>query len=463
MGSVYPRRKKLWIRFKGPDGWTQQKTPYHIGEEKKARKLLLDVEANVTAGIKFDPKNASGPVTVAAYTRKWLEERRSLVADSKNDEARLKYHVLPAIGGMRLDEVRPRHLVDMFRALRDANKLAPKSILNVYSTVKALFRDAKMADLLIGDTPTILTKYQLGEAVDKDPEWRVTARYSRDELEILISDPRLPIDRRVLYALEGIAGLRLGEAAGLRFRHYDPSLQPLGGLLIATSYDKGRTKTKQPRRMPVHPTLAAILAEWKLSDWPSMMGRQPTPDDLVVPLPPDHASRRKVRGTAEGMREKGYCFKRFRDDLGLIGFRHRRGHDLRRTMVSLTREDGARKDILELCTHNPRKTGSSIDVYTTFPWEALCGEVAKLRIQRRTPDNIVALRAAVAATGAFDDEPPEPHPPAPPPRSGGPRNRGLARSLATPLATPVADSKGIRDLSSWRRRESNPGPEALCS
>ena len=23
MGSVYPRRKKLWIRFKGPDGWTQ--------------------------------------------------------------------------------------------------------------------------------------------------------------------------------------------------------------------------------------------------------------------------------------------------------------------------------------------------------------------------------------------------------------------------------------------------------
>jgi hypothetical protein len=32
---------------------------------------------------------------------------------------------------------------------------------------------------------------------DKDPEWRATARYSREELEILISDPRLPLDRRV--------------------------------------------------------------------------------------------------------------------------------------------------------------------------------------------------------------------------------------------------------------------------
>ena len=195
MGSVYPRRKKLWIRFKGPDGWTQQKTPYHVGEESKARKLLLDVEARMTAGVEFDPTNASGPITVMAYARKWIGERRNLVADSSNDETRLKLHVFPAIGAMRLDEVRPRHLAEMIRGLRTANKLAPKSILNVYSTVRALFRDAKIADLLIGDAPTILTKYQLGEAADKDPEWRVTARYSRDELEILISDPRLPIDR----------------------------------------------------------------------------------------------------------------------------------------------------------------------------------------------------------------------------------------------------------------------------
>ena len=214
MGSVYPRRNKLWIRFKGPDGWTQQKMPYHVGEENKARKVLLDLEARIAAGAEFDPANASGPITVAAYARRWLEERRRFVADSKNDEARLKYHVLPTIGGMRLEEVRPRHLAEMFRALRQANELAPKSILNVYSTVKALFRDAKIADLLTGDAPTILTKYQLGEAVDKDPEWRVTARYSRDELEILISDPRLPLDRRVFYALEGIAGLRLVRLPG---------------------------------------------------------------------------------------------------------------------------------------------------------------------------------------------------------------------------------------------------------
>jgi hypothetical protein len=97
------------------------------------------------------------------------------------------------------------------------------------------------------------------------------------------------------------------------------------------------------------------------------------------------------------MRSKTYVFKRLRDDLALLGLRHRRGHDLRRTMISLARTDGARKDILELCTHAPRK-GGAIDLYTTFPWEALCEEVAKLKVQRRTSHgDIVPLRAIAAS------------------------------------------------------------------
>jgi integrase len=391
------------------------------------------------------------------------------VADWKSDQAKLNQHILPTIGALLLDEVRPRHLVELIRKLRVAAKLAPKTIYNVYSTLKALFRDAKIADLLTGDAPTILTKYQLGAAVDKDPEWRPTARYTRDELEILISDPRISLDRRVFYALEGIAGMRLGEVAGLRFRHYDPSLQPLGALVIATSYNKGRTKTKTPRRMPVHPTLAAILAEWKLSGWVTMMGRQPIADDLIVPLPPEHATRRREGRLLEGMRNRSYCFKRFRDDLKLLGFRHRRGHDLRRTMVSLSREDGARKDILELCTHNPRSSGSSIDVYTTFPWEALCREVEKLVVRRHEPEHRAQMRA-VAATCAPDggfEERPTPVPPLGP-AGGAPvlalspgsfegagwENLMISGGLATDFATADHEPKGFQTDKSWRRRES---------
>src|SRR5262245_54828728 len=43
------------------------------------------------------------------------------------------------------------------------------------------------------------------------------------------------------------------------------------------------TKTEVPRWVPVHPTLAKILAEWKLSGWAQLIGRAPTADDFIMP------------------------------------------------------------------------------------------------------------------------------------------------------------------------------------
>ena len=387
-----------------------------------------------------------GPVTVESYAVRWIERRKAQgIVEWKNDKARIGNWVIPFIGELSLDEVRPRHLVNLFDRLRRESPLAPKTIYNVYSNVKALFRDAQLDDLIEG-TPCILTKHQLGPNEDKDSEWRATAIYTRDEAEMLISDDRISTDRQVLYALEVIGMVRHGEAAGLRFRHYDASLKPLGRLVIATSYDKGRTKTNRTRLMPVHPTLAAILAEWKLNGWPEMMGRQPTPDDLIVPLP---KSPRLEAGT---MRTKDHSYKRLVTDLKKLKLRHRRGHDLRRTGITLARTDGARRDILELCTHNPGKGHSTIDIYTSFPWESLCEEVAKLKIRRRREAEIVELPIAVGDGGD----------PGPMTKTPGTRaDVRMPKELATPLATSGSEIESFQGDKVWRRRESNPGPNAI--
>jgi hypothetical protein len=65
-----------------------------------------------------------------------------------------------------------------------------------------------------------------------------------------------------------LGGLRPGEASALRWKHYDPSVKPLGKLTIAKSYNAKRhmvkgTKTEVVKVIPVHTTLAAMLAEWK--------------------------------------------------------------------------------------------------------------------------------------------------------------------------------------------------------
>src|SRR5678816_1610471 len=75
--------------------------------------------------------------------------------------------------------------------------------------------------------------------------------------------------------------LRHEEVAAVRWRSYDPSLEPLGQLHIVAAYDSRAGVERGPkgditRSVPVHPTLAKILAEWKLTHWPRIYGRGST-------------------------------------------------------------------------------------------------------------------------------------------------------------------------------------------
>lgn len=432
MGSVYARKNKLWLRHKGPDGtWTQSNTPYHVGEEKLARKLLDRVEAKIAAGADFG-EEIEGPLTVARFAKRWLGDREKMgLADWNNDTVRLKLHVLPTLGHLRLDEVRTRHLAEVIRQVRLAGK-APRTVRNIYSAMSAMFRDARIADL-IDQTPAILNKYQLGQVEDAKPEWRVTAIYTRAELEQLIADERLTTDQRLWYALQGLAGLRPGEAAPLRWSHYETEMEPLGRLLIANSNKRLRTKTGAVRHVPVHPTLAKLLGAWKLGGWPALMGRTPGAEDLIIPSP---AARRVKLGT---MRTNNTWSHQTRRDLRTLGLRHRRGYDLRRTFISLARTDGARADLLKLVTHGSDSQRNMMDLYSTFDWPVLCAEVVKLKIKLVERAKVLALPVrlpmAVGAPGmgdAPDDD------------------------FATPLATPQGQTLKIAVGEGFRRRDSNP-------
>lgn len=381
MGSVYARGRKLWVRFKGPAGWTQQPTEFAVGHEKEARALLERLEARLRAGVATtgDLK----PATVSGYFAIWVKEREAEIQTWKNDDSTFRLHVLPTLGAHRLDEVRPSHLVSLVREWR--RTMAPKSVWNAYSSVSAFFRDAALSEFITA-SPCILTKRQLGSKEPADPEFRASAVFSRGELEVLISDERVPMDRRVLYALEGIAGLRHGEVAGLRFRNCATPAEPLPMLYVAFSNEKPYPKGGRCRPVPVHPTLAGILAEWKLHGWRQMMGRQPEPDDLVLPRPADAAKQ------PGAMRTKGFDYDRWESDLRALGLRHRRQHDLRRTFISLARSDGARSEVLRRVTHKPPP--EVFEGYTTFEWPIVCAEVLKLKVQRRRVADVIAIPRA---------------------------------------------------------------------
>lgn len=423
MGSIYVRGTKLWFRVKHRSGqWKSIRSDFEVGEEAAARAALKLVEerANAEASIST---SESGPLTLRQYAKRWLEGRRAEVESYDNDESRLRLYVYPELGDLPLADIRPRHIRDFIKKLRQRktqrtkSKLAPRTVYNTYALLSALFRDAAV-DGVIENTPCILTAAHLGPKIDGDPDWRALAHYSRSELVALVSDPRIDLDRRVLWALMGIGGLRPGEAFGLAIHRIDWSVAPLASMRVVTSHKRGRTKTNVNRTVPIHPALERILRHWLTVGWEEVMGRAPTPNDLVVPLPASN------RGPAGRMRSNNRTLKQLHADLELLGLRRRRVHDLRHTMISLSRTDGANKDILRRVTHQPPK--EVIEGYTHFEWEVVCAEVSKLKL-----DGLV--------TPPLDAATPPPPPQTAPEISTG---CGLVKDgLATVLATSGARTK----------------------
>lgn len=401
MGRIIKRGNRLSIRFKNVEGrWQTMAARCTVGEEKKAQALLDEVERRVASG---QESVCSGNL-VRDYAKVWLAEAEKRgVRDLKSEEGRLRLHVLPRLGARPLASIRPVDIKRLIFDLMDEGKLARKSIHNVYAVLRSLFNSA-VFDELIDATPCVLTRQQLGDARYKDEMAQQESVYSREQLTFLISSPSVPRPIRVFCALGGLAGLRLGEMVALCWSDYNPERQPLGELVVARSHDRGTTKTGVTRRIPVHPTLAKILAAWRREGWCELMGRTPNDDELIVP-------RGSTARTPAGSRHsKSTLAKQMNRVLDTCEWPRpaKVVHALRSTFVSLSVEFEAQREVIQPLTH-PGRTGRSIDRYTKTTWETACREVAKIGVELPGKEPSLALVEAPVSEPAALEERSPPH------------------------------------------------------
>ena len=163
--------------------------------------------------------------------------------------------------------------------------LANKTVRNIYGTLHRLFEEAVAYEVL-DKTPCRLIRSDLPKKLDRDPSWREGAVFSRDEAISLLFDDRIDGCHRTVYGLLALTGARAGEAVALTWGDYHDD-RPLGRLSVHRSYNaKAKayrpTKSEVPRQVPVHPLLAALLADWR-ARWPKEFGRKPEPDDVIIP------------------------------------------------------------------------------------------------------------------------------------------------------------------------------------
>jgi hypothetical protein len=200
---------------------------------------------------------------------------------------------------------------------------------------------------------------------------------SREDAERLIGASEIDDDRRVLYGLLFLGGMRLGEGCGRRWSDLDTNARPLWLLHVHDQYDGAPLKTARDedtceRFVPVHPELQRLLEWWGREGFARVFGRAPRAEDLIVP------DRRHMRS-----RTKNQALKGLYRDCVRIGIPRRGTHSGRRWLMTYARSDGARGEIIERITHNA--AGAMIDRYTYFGWAPLCEELSKLRIALRLP------------------------------------------------------------------------------
>lgn len=393
MGSVYKRADSPFWHIK----WTvpgvkkpfQKKTPFRKDDpagEGEARKALAIIEAKIRA----QAREAGGGkvLTVGIYSGHWIGRlRRRGIKTADKYEQRARDYIIPTLGDLELAAVSTADVRSFVSETLPATGLAPRSQHHVFQQLSQMFADAESRDL-ITKNPCRIPKHEKPRRIDADPLWRARAVFSRAEVELLISSKDICEHQRTLWAILFLTGMRIGEALALRWDRYDPQTPNLGTLTVASSWDskirkEGPTKTKTARAVPVHPTLARILAQWQLGGWARFIGRHPRPDDLIIP---------SFRGTFWNATTS---YQRFQADLEELNLRARRQHDTRRTFISLAIADGASRDLLRWVTHGPE--GDVMSSYTTPPWDALCESVSKLKIGILA-GKLVALPSAVGDT-----------------------------------------------------------------
>lgn len=288
---------------------------------------------------------------VREYMKPWLRRRANRTAEK--DDSMMRLHVLPyPIAEMHLAEVKPRHVRELVAELRRKG-LSDKSISNVLGTLRVMFGDAKR-DEYTDTQPVDLPKRTLDRRRKKDPEI-----YQPAECRVLMTNQNIDARIRMLWTLLFCTGMREGEAVGRRWGDFQMA-DDLHALHVRDQYDREPLKTDNARVVPVHPLLADAMVAWR-DVWPMLTGRQPRPDDFLVP------------GIAKPMMTRSSAYKWLRASCEAIRVPWRSLHSTRHTFITLARRGGADKAALETITHNAR--GGIVDGYTRSDWGPLCDVV----------------------------------------------------------------------------------------
>ncbi len=182
---------------------------------KEVERKLAEARGDAARGIVFDAKGE----TVRTFLKRWLED---VVKPGKSHRTyathrqQVNSHIIPAIGRVRLEALRKAHVdrlyADLLRSKPEGAGLAASSVRRVHAVLHAALEEAVREDLIPRNPADHANKPKVRQQ-EREP---LDAGQARTFLEAAKEDRY-----EALYALCLMAGLRQGEALGLKWTDVD--------------------------------------------------------------------------------------------------------------------------------------------------------------------------------------------------------------------------------------------------
>ncbi len=255
MAHIQKRNNSYVVRYRDPANRERSQSFSGKGAARDAKNFSSTIETRLITGQWTDPTSGSTPFRL--YSASWLAAKRVEVSERTliNIEGRLNNHVLPRIGAVPINRIRPLDVRNVIGDLTESG-LAPATVTPVYNLIAQVFQQAVIDGLLV-KTPCVGIKL---------PKTR-----HREEMLFLdaaqvntLADTINPRYRTMIYTA-AYAGLRAGEIAALRIGRVNPlaatievvsSLGEVRGRIV-----EGPTKTGRPRTITIPRFLAEMIGE----------------------------------------------------------------------------------------------------------------------------------------------------------------------------------------------------------
>lgn len=214
--GVYRRGRRYVVVVRGADGKQVKRFCRTLAEARAKR-------ADLTANAKRGEEIRETKETVRSYYERWIDTYAGRTSRGLRDSTRDGYrqmmetHVLPALGDVRLSRLRQRDLRELAAALFAKGK-SRNTVRLALSPLRAMLASAVEDDELRAN-PAIGLRLPASPVETSDEETERVKALTEEELRRLLD--ALPDGWRLLVEFLAHTGLRIGEAAALRWEDVD--------------------------------------------------------------------------------------------------------------------------------------------------------------------------------------------------------------------------------------------------